>query len=139
MRPREVYLYWKELFSDINEALATYFSRSGPPRRLGPARSKTQARRRAQADRAEEIRAALPDKIAALSNTAARLMGSDYSEVLPQIQTLIDDISEGYPVSDSWKSTIVEVLSEAIAQDDQRKVNKYISILDKLKSATPQP
>lgn len=139
MRPREVYLYWKDLFEDINQALATYFSRSGPPRRLGPARSKTQARRRAQADRAEEIRAALPGKITALSNTAARLMGSDYSEVLPQIQTLIDDIVEGYPVSNSWKSIVVESISKAIAQDNQRKVNEYISAVEKLKSVTPQP
>jgi len=121
MQPRQLYSYWKRQFDLVNRGLQSYFSRSGPPRRLTRGGHLRAQEKRAQA----ALKRDFSDiNWSTISNTAARLMGQTNTQA--EIQNTLKTVFAGYAVSDSWIDTVAEMLATAVEADDDAAVNTVI-------------
>jgi len=121
MKPRQLYSYWKRQFDLVNRGLQSYFSRSGPPRRLTRGGHLRAQEKRAQA----ALKRDFSDiNWSTISNTAARLMGQTNTQA--EIQNTLKTVFAGYAVSNSWIDTVAEMLATAVEADDDAAVNTVI-------------
>lgn len=132
MQPSQLYRYWKNQFDLVNRGLQSYFSRSGPPRRLTRGGYEKDRAARARKDGLQRLK---NTDLSPIINRAASLMGKPSvfggAAYIDKIQPVVDEVFRDLPVSNSWKRTVAMTIADFVAADDVDGLNAYI---EKLKS-----